>query len=328
MPRSGPIFQDHHTIEQQTLKNSQLLNALDRAELFDIHAPENRIFLPADPQLAHTLGITPHSGGPIRDYQSGVLARLTRIEDTPDGIAALSGDPEALQRVAARVELLRDTMKVGLINGELSTNAPLGMSADDIRPKVRSFYGNSQSYSQTYVQQIDGFKSLSNAELNWTPIAHSETRLLSTLQYMEQSSNNLTRGGDPEIGRQSLTQAVTQAHASGRLALSDQGILQFEQTFGEEAASPLRVPRGQRGFISPELLVGDLSANQALRMGGIAATGLDAYQTTVRTSELWSQDNATAANEQWARFGARNAIGWGGGTLAAADACLLTEAAA
>ena len=64
-------------------------------------------------------------------------------------------------------------------------------------------------------------------------------------------------------------------------------------------------PYGEGGFIHPELLIGDLSPRQALRMGGGALTGIDAYQTTVQASELWKQDNATAANEQWARFGAR-----------------------
>jgi hypothetical protein len=45
------IFQDHHNIEQQTLKNSELLAKLQGAGRFDIHAPENRLLLPATPQL-------------------------------------------------------------------------------------------------------------------------------------------------------------------------------------------------------------------------------------------------------------------------------------
>ncbi|WP_244667845.1 AHH domain-containing protein [Xanthomonas sp. D-99] len=51
-------FQDHHNIEQQTLKNSELLDLLQRAGKFDIHAPENRLMLPADPQFARALDIT------------------------------------------------------------------------------------------------------------------------------------------------------------------------------------------------------------------------------------------------------------------------------
>lgn len=59
MPNYRTLFQDHHNIEQQTLKNSELLAKLDQAGKFDIHASENRLFLPADPKFAQPLGITP-----------------------------------------------------------------------------------------------------------------------------------------------------------------------------------------------------------------------------------------------------------------------------
>lgn len=71
MPRSRPVFQDHHAIEQQTLDRSPLLKALSNAGHFDIHAPENRLFLPSNPAFAQTLGITPHSGGLSLTTKSG-----------------------------------------------------------------------------------------------------------------------------------------------------------------------------------------------------------------------------------------------------------------
>ncbi|MCD0277838.1 hypothetical protein JWH04_02450, partial [Xanthomonas melonis] len=317
MSRNGPIFQDHHNIEQQTLKNSRLLAALDKAGLFEVHAPINRIFLPADPRLANSLGITPHSGGPIRDYQSGILIHLDRLERTADGKAALRGEPEALNRVAARVENLRDTMRAGLINGDLYTNAPLGMVADDIRPRVQAFLADQQGYGASHTQQIGRFKVLPQAELGWTVIAHSEPRVLSTLYYMGQSTANLTKGGDPEIGRNSLSQAIAQAHAAGRLTLSDQGILQVEHVLGEEAARPLRIPAGQRGFATAELLAGDLSAGQALRTAGLFATAADTVMTGQRATRLLGQDNPLAAQSELAHFAGRNVVGWAGGTAAA-----------
>ena len=146
MSRRGPVFQDHHAIEQQTLNRSPLLKAISDAGYFNIHAPENRIFLPADPAFAQTLGITPHSGGPIADYQNGLIDRLARLEQAPDGARALAGDPDALARIAGRVETFRDTVRAGLINGDLYTNAPYGQRADDIRPKLQSFFQNEQSY--------------------------------------------------------------------------------------------------------------------------------------------------------------------------------------
>jgi hypothetical protein len=209
-------------------------------------------------------------------------------------------------------------MRFGLSNGDLQLNAPFGMTADDIRGQTKQFYMQRSAYVVENAGQIDAIATMQKEELGWRAVTHSETRVVTTLQQMSQSDANLVRGGDEVGARNGLTQAVTQAHASGRLTLSEQGILQFEQTFGEEAASPFRVPRGQRGFISPELLVGDLSLNQGARVLGTVATGIDGYQTARQANEFLSQDNATAANEQWARFGARNAIGWGGGTIAAA----------
>nr|WP_078566023.1 AHH domain-containing protein [Xanthomonas citri] len=150
MPRSRPVFQDHHAIEQQTLERSQLLKALSDTGYFNIHAPENRIFLPANSGFAQTLGVTPHSGGPIADYQIGLQRRLRRLELSPDGAAAIAGDSDALTRVSGRVETLRDTVRVGLINGDLHTNAPLGLRADDIRPGVQNFFHNEATYGQVH----------------------------------------------------------------------------------------------------------------------------------------------------------------------------------
>jgi hypothetical protein len=156
MPRKGPVFQDHHAIEQQTLNRSPLLKAISDAGHLNIHAPENRIFLPADPAFAQTLGITPHSGGPIADYQVGLQQRLRRLEQAPDGARALAGDPDALVRIAGRVETLRDTVRAGLINGDLYTNAPYGHRADDIRPKVQSFSKTSNTIGKLMQPSCSG----------------------------------------------------------------------------------------------------------------------------------------------------------------------------
>ncbi|WP_279327746.1 hypothetical protein [Xanthomonas prunicola] len=41
MPRSSPIFQDHHGFEQQTLRYSRILRVLSNSDRFDIDSPEN-----------------------------------------------------------------------------------------------------------------------------------------------------------------------------------------------------------------------------------------------------------------------------------------------
>lgn len=189
MPRNGAVFQDHHAIEQQTLERSQLLKALSDAGYFNIHAPENRIFLPADPAFAQTLGVTPHSGGPIADYQIGLRLHMWRLEQSPDGMKALSGDPDALERIASRVETLRDTVRVGLVNGDLHTNAPLGLRADDIRPGVQNFFRNEAAYGQAHASQLQGMQGYAPVDHGWAAVTHTEGRVVSTLQHIQSVPN-------------------------------------------------------------------------------------------------------------------------------------------
>ncbi|TQT01307.1 hypothetical protein EII94_20985, partial [Xanthomonas perforans] len=318
MPRNGPIFQDHHAIEQQTLERSQLLKGLSDAGYFDIHAPENRIFLPADPAFAQTLGTTPHSGGPISDYQNGLIDRLGRLEQTPDGIKALSGDLDALGRISGRVETLRDTVRVGLINGDLHTNAPLGLRADDIRPGVQNFFRDEVAYGQAHVAQLLSLKGYVPGDHGWAVVTHTEGRVVATLQHIQSVPNPLTRGGAVELQRHGLSQAISNAYHGGRLTISPGGVAVVENTLGEEAARSLRIPRGQSGAASIEMLLGNASASTLVRSGGLLATGADAVLTARRSAELLEQGNATAAQSEVTHALARNVGGWAGGASTAA----------
>ncbi|RFF40543.1 hypothetical protein DZE36_15990, partial [Xanthomonas campestris pv. campestris] len=318
MPRSRPVFQDHHAIEQQTLDRSPLLKALSNAGHFDIHAPENRLFLPSDPAFAQTLGITPHSGGPIGDYQIGLRQRLWRLEQTPDGLGALAGDAKALERIAGRVETLRDTVRVGLIQGDLHTNAPLGLKPDDIRPGVQNFFRNEVAYGQAHVVQLQSLKGYAAVDNGWAAVTHTEARVASTLQHIHSVPNPLTRGGAAELQRHGLSQAISNAYHGGRLTISPGGVALVENTLGEEAARPLRVPRGQSGAASIELLLGNASASTLVRSGGLLVTGADAVLTASRSAELLEQGNATAAQSEVTHALARNVGGWAGGASTAA----------
>ena len=341
MPRKPPLFQDHHILEQQTFYNNELLQALVEVDLIGKDAFENRIYMPADRQLAHALGVSPHSGGPIKDYQRGINFELRQLQLSPDGRAALGGDPEALKRIATRVNDFRDTMKIGLVNGDLYTNAPLGMSADDIRPRTQGFFHGVRDYSQVNAQQFDARKSLSPVDHGWLAVAKSESRIVTLLQFTEQSGNKLTKGNDVELQRHGLAQAISNAHHDGRVVMSEQGILKVEQKLGAEAASPLRVPRGQQGFATMGMLLGEASARNMVRSGGLLTTGADAIMTARRAAELLEQGNTTAAQSEFNHAVARNVGGWGGGAatamalggsgfvpaaVVAADALLLSKA--
>ncbi|OAX53516.1 XVIPCD domain-containing protein [Xanthomonas graminis] len=318
MPNYRTLFQDHHNIEQQTLKNSELLDELQRAGKFDIHAPGNRLFLPASPQFAQAIGITPHSGGPLGEYQSGMLLHLERLEKTRDGKAALRGDPGAMDRVVQQIEQLRDTVKVGLINGKLNTNTPLGLSVAETNQEVQDFFQNIPTYQQNHAQQIEALKGFTGVDHGWGAVAHSESRIVTTLNQIQVSNTAIVRGGDIELQRNGLSLAIANAHHDGRVILSEQGILKVEQTLGEEAARNLRVPRGQRGEVAMQLLMGEASARGLTRAGGLLATGADAVMTARTASALMEQGNTTAAQSEVDHAIARNAGGWAGGAATAA----------
>lgn len=317
MPRNRPHFQDHHAIEQRTLARSPLLRMLAETGHFDIHAPENRIFLPADPAFAQSLGVTPHSGGPIADYQIGLLQRLRRLEQTPDGVAAFNGDAAAQARISGRIEALRDTVRVGLINGDLYTNAPYGLKPDDIRPQVQSFFFNEARYGQLNAPQLQQLRSFTPIDSGWAGVTHSEHRVVATLRHIQSSPNPLTRGGGAELQRQGLSEAISSAYHGGRLSISSEGVLVVENALGKEAADPLRVPQGQRGFATTSLLLGEASTSQLIRSGGLLASGADAVIAARRTSQLLEEGNGTAAQSELTHALARNGGGWIGGMATA-----------
>ncbi|MBV6852668.1 AHH domain-containing protein [Xanthomonas campestris pv. mirabilis] len=318
MPNYRTLFQDHHNIEQQTLKNSELLAKLQETGRFDIHAPENRLFLPSDPKFAQALDITPHSGGPLGAYQDGVIERLDDLQATRDGRAALRGDPEALDRVAQRVEQLRDTIKVGLINGDLNTNTPVGLTSTQASAKVQNFFRDTSGYHQAHAPQIDALKGFTGVDHSWGGVANSESRIVTALDQIQVSSTAIARGGNPTLQRSGLSVAIANAHHDGRVVLSEQGILKVEQTLGEEAAQNIRVQRGQRGDVAMQLLMGEASARGLTRAGGLLTTGTDAVMTARTASALMEQGNTTAAQSEVQHAIARNAGGWAGGASTAA----------
>lgn len=257
-------------------------------------ADRNLIHLPTDPRFAAKLGITPHSGMHIAENQLGIISELRGYRLTADYQRFLQGDMDAASRLAGRVERFQDVMRFGLANGDLHLNASVGMTANDIRAGTRQFYAQGSAYSQQHAGPINAIGTLQPEERGWRAIAHAETRITSTLQEMSQSSVNLIGGGDEPGARQGLVKAITQAHAGGRLALSEPGLSQLEQTFGSEAIRPLRVPHGQRGFATPQLLFGNPSAGQVLRGAGLLASAADTVITVQRAAQLYRQDNPLA----------------------------------
>ncbi|WP_423156614.1 XVIPCD domain-containing protein [Stenotrophomonas maltophilia] len=317
MPRVVPSFQQHHAIEQQTLGNSRLLKALADAGRFNIDADQNLINMPHDKALAQALGVSPHSGGPIREYRIGLEANLARLEQSRDGRAALAGDPEAMDRIAAKVHRLSDISQVGLVNGDLRTNTALGQSTEQARTQTREFYRRPEEYALQHSGQLEHHHQSSVLSRQWSVVTPNESRVVYTLQHFQGSGQPLIRGGNIELQRNGLSNAIADAHQAGRLQMSPGGVLVVESVLGEEAASRLRAPVGQRGGVTLDLLLGEASTSQLIRSGGLLASGADAVITARRTSQLLEEGNGTAAQSELTHALARNGGGWIGGMATA-----------
>ncbi len=317
MPRNSPILQKHHVLEQQTFNNNDFLQALVDAELVEKDVFENLLYMPADKRLAAAMGVSPHGGGPIKDYQNGITFSLELIEASPDGQAALRGDVAAMQRVAAQVNGLRDTMTIGLVNGDLYTNAPLGMDSDAIRPRTQAFFGSVDHYAQVHSLQYGALTGMSPDERMHLLVTKTESRIVALLDVHDQFGTKLTKGSDLELQKNSLSAAISDAQQSGRIVMSEPGILKVERVLGEEAAYRIRAPRLQQGGITMDLLLGEASTSQLIRSGGLLASGADAVITARRTSQLLEEGNGTAAQSELTHALARNGGGWIGGMATA-----------
>ncbi|MEA9559111.1 XVIPCD domain-containing protein [Xanthomonas campestris] len=313
-----PLFQPHHAIEQQAFKSDPLLQVLVDSGRFSKDAATNLINLPNDKALAHAIGVTPHTGRPIKEYGLGLKDALEDLAATKDGQAALRADPDALDRVALKVQRLSDTAQVALINGDLRTNIALGQTMDQTRAVTQAFFGDPNGYAAQNATQLDAYGQASANARQWSGVTQNEGRIVSTLQHFQSSGQPLLGGGDLDLQRHGLSQAISSAYHDGRLTMSPGGVAVVENTLGEEAARNLRVPRGQRGEVAMQLLMGEASARGLTRAGGLLATGADAVMTARTASALMEQGNTTAAQSEVQHAIARNAGGWAGGAATAA----------
>ena len=325
-----PVFQGHHVIEQDAYRQSRLLRELSKQDLFDLHAPRNLLNLPADRALAAQLDLSPHPGGPLGEYSRGVREQLAELEQTPDGRAALRGDRAAAERVATRVGELTDTLKTGLVNGDLHSNTPQGMTREQTNARIREFFGDIDGYRQSHATQISEIGRMPAQEARWAGVTRSEGNVAATLDAIEQPGVKPV-AGDPAAGRQSLGTAVAQANEAGRLPLSEPMEVRLRATFPQEMPPTLvRAPampeaRGpiMEGGTMPDVDTprsGAPGSGRALRVVGAAGVALMAYDfvsTGHRVLELRAQGNDAAAEAAGTRFVGRNAggllVGFGAG---------------
>ncbi|PPT84727.1 hypothetical protein XarzCFBP7410_05440 [Xanthomonas arboricola pv. zantedeschiae] len=323
-----PAFQGHHVIEQAAFSESRLLQSLSRSGLFDLHGPRNILNLPADQALAARMGLSPHPGGPLGAYSEELANRLERLELSPDGQATLRGDQAAAQRIAARVNGLTDTMKVGLVNGDLVSNTPQGMTPQQANARIRAFHGDLAAYQQSHAAQIADIGNMAAAESRWAGVTRSEGNVQLALDaiYQPGSSTLSDRWG----GRQSLGTAIAEANQAGRLPITESVEARLRLAFAQEMPPVIsRSPAGPRlpgapgegGIVAGEGLAAEAAGARGLsgaRVAGAAGVALMAYDFAVtghRVVQLSTQGNDTGAASAATHFVGRNAGGIAGGFL-------------
>ncbi|MET7140095.1 hypothetical protein M3S04_03925 [Xanthomonas sp. PPL139] len=349
-----PRFRGHHIFEQVAYKESRLLQELAKRGLFHLHDEGNILNLPINDELAAKMGISPHHGGPLGSYSKQLATLLKDLEATPDGKATLGklGTPEqqaaAAERMGARIANLERTLRAGLVNGDLFTNAPEGMSTEVANAKNRVFFGDVDGYEHAHTEQINEFKAMRPDELRWRAVTQSEANVNLALE-------ELKRTNAPALsprwgGHESLGTAIEEANQAGRLRLAEHTAANVRNAFNLEKPltttrpAPALGPGARASEVAshvgkPSSSASDLAGNAGrvgategaaseaaavaargrisgagmLTAAGVAALAVDFAVTGHRVVELRSQGNQAGADSATTHFVGRTAGGIAGG---------------
>lgn len=112
------LFEPFRIIPRQ-FENHPLIEFLSARDRFDIESAQNTLMLPVRQTLADELRISVYSDNPLPSYLEGVQGQLDKRWHSEDGMAAQNGDPLALDRLADDLILLTNTIRAGLVNGDV-----------------------------------------------------------------------------------------------------------------------------------------------------------------------------------------------------------------
>jgi len=341
MPAENAILQSHHVFEQVVFRDHPLVKKLVEAGYLTKDESLNRLYLPFEGELADDLDTSPHRGRTRSSYTKEINYVLNDILDSPAGTAAIKRkDAAALRTVAEQVIDFRDTVKLALINGDAFATTPDGMTAEQANAiNCRTISSHAQ-YRMDNAEQFKVLRSMGPVESEWAAVIHSDPRVARIIEEIQSNPKNLVAGpGERDAfarevaGRMEMRLAISEAEQAGRLTLSDVTNTRVRQALVDDLPSigPARggnydltapppnqyKPVSQRGFVSMDLLIGEASASQLVRSGGLLASGADAILTTRRISEHLQQGNGTAAQSEFNHAVARSGGGWLGGMATA-----------
>lgn len=141
------ILCEHHIIPR-ILEGHRAFRDLDE-QVFGVWAPHNLIYLPAGYGLAKEMGVTPHPGGHDARYVDAVretLDEIAKIEDS--GLRA------------TQIRDLIDAMRVGLNNGDLFTNSPLGGTGEEVPRGAARVIRGYAAYRGSNLNQVEALRKV------------------------------------------------------------------------------------------------------------------------------------------------------------------------
>ena len=312
-----PAFQSHHIIEQQAVGKSALLEALIELGLFKVGDQANLINLPRERTVAIKMGVSPHLGGPIKEYSNGLAFQLAELEKSPDGQLAMKGDKSAALRVAGEVSSLRNTMRSAIINGDLFTNFPDENLAEVTRAINDSFYKDPKSYASKHPVEIDRFDK---GQFNgWDAATASEAKLKSALEAIEQTGYKGAKGA-AEVAKLELGLAVAKARQSGRLVVSPTFAQKLDGTWEAQLLNEILSGKATVSSIQmPMVFTG-------LKILGVAGLFYDITTSTAEAANAVDKGDKAGAGNIMARLAGRIYLGMEGAAIGAAVGAALGAA--
>ncbi|SCY42137.1 AHH domain-containing protein [Rhizobium sp. NFACC06-2] len=310
-------FQSHHIIEQQAVGKSALLEALIDQGLFKADDQANLINLPRERSVATKMNVSPHLGGPIKEYSMGLASQLAELENSPDGQLAMKGDKSAALRVAGEVNSLRNTMRAAIINGELFTNLPDENLEEVTRAINDKFFKDPKSYTNKHAVQIGRFDK---GQFNgWDVATASEAKLKTALEAIEQTGYKGAKGA-ADVAKLELGLAVAEARQSGRLIVSPTLAQKIDATWEAQLLKEILSGRATVSSVHmPMVFTG-------LKILGVAGLFYDITTSTAEAANAVDKGDKASAGNIMARLAGRIYLGMEGAAVGAAIGAALGAA--
>jgi hypothetical protein len=141
------ILHDHHIILER-FRDHRAFRGIDK-QTFDIDSSANRIYLPADRQVAAESNVSPHPSRHVSSYVKAVCKRLNQIAEIESPVDRI-----------AEIRTLIDAMRVGFANGDLYTNVPIDKTRDEVDRGVAKVLTDDKAYLSQYPDQLKVIRDL------------------------------------------------------------------------------------------------------------------------------------------------------------------------